>query len=259
MRPILIIAGLMCALAAAAQTKLKPPLTAEQIIEKSIEASGGRKAMEQLTSTMAKGTLEIVAPGDDHDHAAEFVPHPEPPKMHSTMEFYAKAPNKRLIVTNIDGFGEIRQGFDGSVGWNQTPQGITEITGEALEGIRREAVFNGALKWREMYPKAELKGKEKVGGRDAYVILLTPASGKPVTHYVDAETFLMVGQSGTVDTPQGTLDIRTEMSDYRDIGNGVKAPFQLRQTMAVGQVHITMTEMKGNVAIEDSKFAKPAN
>ncbi len=259
MRPILIIAGLMCALAAAAQNKSKPPLTAEQIMEKSIEASGGRKAMEQLTSTMAKGTLEIVAPADSHDHAAELVPHPEPPKMHSTMEFYAKAPNKRLIVTNIDGFGEIRQGFDGAVAWNQTPQGITEITGEALESIRREAVFNGALKWREMYPNVELKGKEKVGGRDAYVILLTPAPGKPVTHYVDAETFLMVGQSGTVDTPQGPLDIRTEMSDYRDIGNGVKAPFQLRQTMAVGQVVITMTEMKGNVAIEDAKFAKPAN
>lgn len=258
MRPILIVAGLACAFIAVAQNKSKPPLTAEQIMEKSIEASGGRKAMEQLTSTMAKGTMEIGAP-DGHDHAAELVPHPEPSKMRSAVELYTKVPNKRLIVTNIDGFGQIRQGFDGTVGWNQTPQGVAEITGEALESIRRQAVFNGALKWREMYPNIELKGKEKIAGQDAYVILLTPASGNPVAQYIDAETFLMVGQSGTVDTPQGTVEIRTEMSDYRDIGNGVKAPFRLKQTMAIGEVTITMTEMKGNAEIDDAIFAKPAN
>ncbi len=259
MRTMLITAGLMCAFVAAAQNKPKPQLTAGQIIEKSIEASGGRKAMEQIRSTMAKGTLEIVPPADDHDHANELVPHPEPPKMHSTIEFYAKAPNKRLIVTNIEGFGEIRQGFDGSVAWNQTPQGISEVTGEALENIRREAVFNSALKWRDLYPKVELKGREKVLGRDAYVLLLTPASGKPVTQYCDAETFLIVAQSGTVDTQQGPVDMRTEMSDYRDIGNGVKAPFQLRQMMPVGEVRTTMTEMKNNVEIDDALFAKPTN
>ncbi len=258
MRSILMTA-LACALVAAAQNEPNPQLTAEQIIEKSIEACGGRKAMEQLTSTMAKGTLEIAAPADDHDHAAELVPHPEPPRMHSTIEFYAKAPNKRLIVTNIDGVGEIRQGFDGAVAWNQTPQGVTEVTGDALESLRREAVFNSALKWRELFQKAELKGKEKVGGREAYVIVLTPASGKPVTQYCDTETFLLVGQSGIVETAQGPIDIRTEMSDYRDIGNGVKAPFRLKQTMPVGQVFITMTEMKNNVEIDDAKFSKPAN
>jgi hypothetical protein len=258
MRPVLMTA-LACALVAAAQDKPKRQPTAEQIIEKSIEASGGRKAMEELTSTVAKGTLDIAAPADDHDHAAELVPHPEPPKMRSTIEFYAKAPNKRLIVTNIEGFGEIRQGFDGSVAWNQTPQGVSEVTGEALESIRREAVFNSALRWRELFQKAELKGKEKVAGREAYVILLTPASGKPVTQYCDAETFLLVGQSGTVETAQGPIDIRTEMSDYRDIGNGVKAPFKLKQMMPVGQVLITMSEMRNNVEIDDAIFSKPAN
>jgi hypothetical protein len=259
MRFTLITAGVVCAFVAAAQNRPKPQLTAGQIMEKSIEASGGRKAMEQITSTMAKGTLEIVPPADTHDHAAELVPHPEPPRMHSTIEFYAKAPNKRLIVTDIEGFGEIRQGFDGTVAWNKTPQGISEVTGEALEAIRREAVFNSALKWRELYPKVELKGKEKINGRDAYVLLLSPASGKPVTQYCDTETFLIVAQSGTVDTAQGPMDIRTEMSDYRDIGNGVKAPFRLRQLMPAGEVLTTMTEMKNNVEIDDAMFAKPAN
>lgn len=258
MLPILIIAGVMC-LVEAAQDMPAPPLTAEQVLEKSIEASGGRKAMEQLTSTMAKGILEIIAPHHDHDQAAELVPHHKPPKMLGTMEFYAKAPNKRLIVTNIEEVGESRQGFDGTVGWNWTPEGVSEITGQALESMRREAVFNGALKWREMYPKVELKGKEKIGGRDAYTILLTPESGRPLTQYIDAETFLMAGQSGMVDTEQGPVAVRTEMSDYRDIGNGVKVPFRLKQVMSLGHLVITMTEVKGNVAIDDAKFAKPAN
>ncbi|HOL72173.1 MAG TPA: hypothetical protein PLA43_01740 [Bryobacteraceae bacterium] len=257
MLPTLILAGVLCLVGAAQNTPT--PLTAEQILEKSIEASGGRKAMEELTSTVAKGILEIIAPHHDHDDAGGLVPHEEPAKMLGTMELYAKAPNKRLVITNIEGVGEIRQGFDGRVGWNQTPEGITEITGEALENMRREAVFNGALKWREMYPKAELKGKEKIGGRDTYAILLTPKSGRPLIQYIDTETFLMAGQSGTVDTEQGPVAVRTEMSDYRDIGNGVKVPFRLKQVMTLGHFVITMTEVKANVPIDDAKFAKPAN
>jgi hypothetical protein len=35
-----------------------------------------------------------------------------------------------------------------------------------------------------------LKGKQKLGDRAVYVVELTPAEGKPLTHYYDVETFL---------------------------------------------------------------------
>lgn len=249
MRAMIVMTSLVWALTAAAQNTPKPAaeakkadLTAEQVIEKSIEAGGGRQAMEKLSSTVAKGTVEMQAQG-----------------MHATIEFYAKAPNKRLIVTNIEGFGEIKQGFDGKVGWTEVPsRGVMELSGEQLAAAQRESTFNAALKWRELFPTAEMTGREKVGDRPVYVLRLTPVSGKPVTQYIDAETFMLLRQASSQDTQQGSMDISVDFSDYRDIGNGIKAPFLLKQTLPVGEVTIKMTEMKNNAEIDEAKFAKPA-
>ena len=241
MRTLLCTAGLAWALSGAAQQQAQPSLTAEQIVEKSIEASGGRKALEKVASMVVEGLM-----GTESD------------ELHNAVKYYAKAPNKRLIVMTFAAAGEMRQGFDGKAGWIQMPgEAPAELTGEQLAGAGREAVFNEALKWRELYPKAELKGQEKVGGREAYAIELTPAAGKPVTHFFDAETFLLVRQMGNFETPQGAMDIRVELSDYRDVGGGVKWPFLTRQVMPVGEVIMRITELKLNAAIDDAVFAKP--
>jgi len=216
--------------------------TAEQIIEKSIEASGGRKILGKLTSTVAKGSMEI---GEQHTH--------------STLEVYTKAPNKRLIVTSIEGFGEVRQGYDGQVAWTQDPsRGLRVLEGAELADAQREATFNAELKWRDLYSKVELTGKEKVGDREAYVLRLTPSSGKPLTRYYDAENFLVLRQIMTRETPQGPVEIQVDLSDYRDIGGGVIGPFKIKQTMpVVGEILMTITEAKNNLEIDDARFAKP--
>jgi outer membrane lipoprotein-sorting protein len=219
----------------------KPGLTAEQIIDKSIKATGGRAAMEKLVSTYAKGTMEFTAQ-----------------ETHGVMEFYAKAPNKQLAIMNLESVGEVRQGFDGQVAWGQDPTGqIIEISGASLDDTKRRAVFNPSLKWRELYPKAELQGEDTVGDRKAYVVRLTATDGKPVTRYYDTETFLLLREKGTHETPQGPMDITADFSDYRDVG-GVKAPFSIRQSLPVGEIVINISEMKNNIEIDDAKFSKPA-
>jgi hypothetical protein len=226
---------LLCTLSCAAQT-------AEQIIEKSIAATGGRAAMEKVTSMASKGLMGVSAR-----------------QMRNTVEFYAKAPNKRLSVMFFEGVGEMRQGFDGTVAWTQMPmEEAIEVTGAQLAGVKREAVFNPALKWRELFPKAEMKGVEKAGDRQMYAIVLTPSTGKTVAQYYDTETFLLVRQSGNFETPQGPMDVSVEFSDYRDIGGGVKTPFRIRQVTPMGDVFMKITEMKANAEIDDAKFAKPA-
>jgi outer membrane lipoprotein-sorting protein len=214
--------------------------TAEQIIEKSIQASGGRKVLEKLTSTVARGMMEI---GEQH--------------VHSTLEVYTKAPNKRLIVTSIEGFGEVRQGYDGQVAWSEDPsRGLRLLEGAELADAQREATFNAELKWRELYSKVELTGKQKVGEREAYVLRLTPSSGKPLTRFYDAENFLVLRQISTRETPQGPLEIQVDLFDYRDIGGGVKGPFKIKQTMpVVGEILITVTEAKNNAEIDDARFS----
>ncbi len=242
MRVVMIAAAMAWAGIAGAQEPGKPAgMTAEQVIEKAIQASGGREAIEKLTSTVAKGTADITWAG-----------------ISASTEFYAKAPDKQMTITTLEGYGQVRQGFDGKVAWIENPEsGLQELTGEMAEQAKRQAVFNAPLKWRELYPKAELKGKEKVGDRDAWVLVLTSTAGKTVTQYVDAENFLMLRQLMTQQTSQGEMELQADMSDYREV-SGVKVPFLIKQTLPPGDIIIKFTELQNNVPIDDAKFAKPS-
>jgi NAD(P)-dependent dehydrogenase (short-subunit alcohol dehydrogenase family) len=64
MRFVIIAAAMAWAGIAGAQEAATPgAMTAEQLIEKMLQASGGRAAMEKLTSTVGKGTAEITWAG----------------------------------------------------------------------------------------------------------------------------------------------------------------------------------------------------
>ena len=196
----------------------------------------------KMTSLVNTGTVDIVAMGGK-----------------ATTTMYTKAPDKSLTVTVVEGYGEIKEGYDGKIGWRQEPQrGLVDLSGDELAAARRDAQFNGDLKWKELYPKAEVTGKEQVAGRDCWVLKLTPTEGKPVVRYYDAETFLVAKVVMTVDTPQGPADVPVELSDWRDIGNGVKGPYTVKVTVpGIGELITKYTETKYNVQIDDAKFAKP--
>jgi hypothetical protein len=219
------------------------PLTADQIIEKSIEATGGRDALAKMTSTVSKGVMQIAGREE-----------------HSIIEFYAKAPDKRLIVTNIEGFGETRQGFDGIVAWRQDPTGaVFELKGADLAAARAEAAFNPMLQWRYFYQSAVLKGKTRIGGRDAWAIVFAGKNSPPAVRYYDAETWLLVRQDLKVETAGGLLDATVTLSDYRDAGGGVQAPFTMKQTIPrIGEITIRMSEIRNNAELDDAIFSKPS-
>jgi Protein of unknown function (DUF620) len=244
MRLALLATAVVWTLTAYAQDAPKASITPDEIMEKSIQASGGREAMMKLTSLAGSGTMDIVSMGAK-----------------ATTEVYAKAPDKRLTVTKVEGYGEIKEGYDGKIAWSMEPQnGLVELSGDRLAAARRDAQFNGELRWKELYPKAEVTGKEQVAGRDCWVLKLTPTEGKPVVRYYDAETFLMAKVVVSADTPQGPAEIPVEFSDWRDIGNGVKGPYTMKVTVpGVGELITKYTEMKFNVEIDDAKFGKPAN
>jgi len=240
MRKVLAL-SLLAACAFAQETAKKPSLTAEEIMEKHIEALGGRARREKNTSSVSKGTLVLSAQN-----------------IEATMQIYQKAPNKRLMVTTIPGYGEMKSGFDGQVAWSQAPnQEPKELEGAQAANAKRDAIFNNELHWRETYPKLELGKMAKSGGRQFYVIKATPKDGPSRTIYYDAETFLVDRIEATIESPQGTVNMKSLLSDYRDV-DGLKSPFEMKQVLPTGDITFKLTEIKYNVEIDDAMFAKPA-
>ncbi len=222
----------------------KPPAaepTVDQILDKYIQAIGGRQAIEKISSRVTKGTFEVSTMGLKGD-----------------LEIYAKAPNKMLTIQNIAGVGLIVDGYDGKIAWSQNPMmGLREKSGAELAAVVRSSDILAPIKTRTAYSKLELKGKEKIGNRETYVILATPAEGAVVKMYFDTETGLIARTSSEFETPQGSIPIDTTVEDYRDV-DGVKMPFISRQETPMGSAVIKLTEVKHNVAIDDVKFNKPS-
>jgi hypothetical protein len=235
-RTLLLLLG-AAFLAPAAQDTL----SVDELIEKHIAAVGGREALSKVSSVVMTGSFELPAMGAS-----------------GTITIYQKAPNKRLSVINIDGFGEIFQGFDGERGFSISPMGSIDMTGQMLEDAKRDATMHAELHLKELYPKIEVKGKGKAGDRDAWIVVMTPEKGNPVTAWFDAETFLMLKTSGVRVTDQGEAEIESEFGDFREVPEtGMKAPHLIRQKLPVGEVILRITDIKANVDIPDSKFAKP--
>ena len=230
---------------APAQTPAAKPAanlpSAEQIVNKYVQASGGKAAIEKITSRRATGTFELPAMG-----------------VSAPVEMYAKAPNKTVLTIDIAGFGAIQRGYNGTVGWDVNPQtGNRELSGGELAQMKLGADFYRDTRLMQLFPKMTVKGVEKVNGSDAYVVEGTSADGITETMYFDTQSGLIVRSDVEADSPQGKMKVSSFPSDYRDV-DGVKIPFTIKQSTPTLEFTIKLDSVKHNVPIDDAKFNKPA-
>jgi hypothetical protein len=217
-------------------------LTAEQILDKAVDMSGGRAAYEKHSSLVLKGNFSIPAQS-----------------LSGTIEVFSKAPNMTYARTTIPGIITQTEVFDGTNGWSKDSMtGLRTKTASELAVARRSSVFNADLKWRELWKGVELVGRNKVGERDAYVVKFIPKDGEgsAQTNYYDAESFLLLRSDLVQESPMGTMPVTTLFSDYRPVG-GIKTPFSIEYQTSLMTMTMTVTEVNYDVAIEDSMFVKP--
>ncbi len=74
--------------------------TVDQILDKYVQALGGRDAITKLTTLTMKGSISNPSTGET-----------------GTVEIYMKAPNKRLALINIYAEGLDERGYNGKAGW----------------------------------------------------------------------------------------------------------------------------------------------
>jgi photosynthetic reaction center cytochrome c subunit len=221
--------------------------TADQILDKYLQAIGGAQALAKLTSFTAKGTYE----GFDSDFAK--VP----------VDIYAKGPNQRALVAHMVS-GDSSTVYDGREAWHAAPRDLSPLpmiplVGADLTGARVDAqlAFPAAIKqlltgWRADFPPVTID--------DTPVFVIQGTTDRvPVKLYFDKMSGLLVRQTRYAPTVVGTVPLHVTYSDYRDVaGVGVKMPFTLQMTWVDGQYTIHLDSVQPNVTIDAARFAKPA-
>src|SRR5208337_887107 len=94
--------------------------TAEQLLDKYVQAAGGAAAIEKITSRVMKGTIDFGG-------------------MSMPIDIYAKDPEKRISFTHTPG-GDSVTAFNGHEGWLGMPgRPMREMRGNDLDGAAIEA------------------------------------------------------------------------------------------------------------------------
>ena len=223
--------------------------TADEIIEKSIAAMGGRAALEKIKTRQMTGELSIGTPAGD---------------IAGTLEMYGAVPNKQRTVIKADlsafGAGQmtIDQRFDGTTGYAiDTMQGNREITGTQLENMKAQGFPHPFLSYKANGMSVKLGAKEQILGKDMYLLTFEPTAGLPIKQYVDATTFLPARTIITADVPQmGRMEQMIDPSDYRAI-DGVQVAHKMVLSNAMQSITMTIKKVENNVALDEKMFVKP--
>jgi photosynthetic reaction center cytochrome c subunit len=220
--------------------------SADQVLDKYVQALGGAQRLASITSVTGKGLYE------GFDTEGDKFP----------VEVYAKAPNQRTTIVHLRAGDNIRT-YDGRNAWNTSagtllPVPVFMLTGGDLEGAKLDASLSfpqqikQTLKdWRTGFPSTMIDDK------DVDVVQGSNADNTPVKFYFEKKTGLLLRQVRYTDTALGLNPTQVDYADYRDV-SGVKMPFRLTVTWTDGRSTIVFSELRANVAIDAARFAKPA-
>ncbi|PWU08114.1 MAG: hypothetical protein C5B51_08415 [Terriglobia bacterium] len=218
--------------------------TADDILNRYIQALGGAQRLAALTTFAAKGTAE----GFDTYHGKV------------AMELFAKAPGQRALIVHTQN-GDGATICDGRTAWITGPDRPLPVLqlapGGDLDGARLDAqlAFPGNIRqaltqWRAGFPAATIDDRE-------FQVIQGTAGNSRVKLFFDKESGLLARQVRYENTVVGLVPAQVDYSDYREVA-GVKIPFQWVVTWTDGRSTFRFTEVQPNVAVDPAKFSKPA-
>ena len=213
---------------------------ARLVIDRHIQAIGGRAAILAHKSTHAVGTIAMPATG-----------------ITGPIDVYAAAPDKSFVKISLGGVGDLLEGFDGTHGWTLQPMmGPMLKQGKELAEKKFDSDYYSDLHEPERYASMKTVEKTTFEGRPCYKVSLVRKDGGEEIEYYDAETRLRIGTVQTRETPMGAITATQVLSDYKKFG-GLLLPTTMKQTaMGVEQLlKVTSVEFD-NVA--PSTFDLPA-
>ena len=213
--------------------------TADEILNKYVQAVGGVAALEKINSRVEKGTINFG-------------------QQQMPVEVVTKAPNKRVSVVHTPN-GDNITAFDGHAGWvgNPGPRPPRDMSAPENEAFGFDSTFYLPTELKKMFAQFRVRpATDKIGGHDVMQLIGVNPGKPPMRLFFDKESGLLVRSIRYADTPLGRNPTQVDYADYR-AQDGVKVPFQWTVARPQGRFTIQVTELQQNVPVDDKKFEKP--
>jgi hypothetical protein len=217
--------------------------TADQILDKYLQALGGAQRVAAITSISGKGSYRAY---DDFQL--------------SPLEIYAKAPDQRTTIQHSP-YGDMTITYDGKNAWMAAPRDIrpfpvVQYSGGNLDGAHVDAILEFPGRLKQALTNWTVGPESSVGDQDVQIVQATLPSGFLVKLYFDTATGLLVRSVRYSNSPVGRVPVRVDYSDYRAV-SGVKVPFKWETTWTDGRTVFQLDSVQANTPVDAPRFAKP--
>jgi len=246
---VLATASCLASAAATTQGDVTAPasaaLTAEQIVDRSVEVRGGLEAWRKITTLIWAGHLESAR------SAAPSVPFQLEEKRPGKSRFEISDPSHRSLRV-----------FDGTRGWKMKlgEDGRPDVKQFTAQEVRYALAAPGLegplIDFRARGSTVELEGTEELEGHATYRIGVRLATGERQTVWVDAKSFLEDRYDRTAYSTTGapgTVTVRVR--DYKEV-EGLAVPSVIEISGAAGGApdRMVIERVALNPPIDDREF-----
>jgi len=238
-RFLLALAGLAaCAVPASAQT-------ADEIVAKFIKTVGGMERIRAVKSLRRTGKFN----GGGGFEAVVVEENKRPGFV-----------RQEFSIQGLTGV----TAYDGRSGWKIEPwngkKDAEPLGEEEMRGIVEDSDLDGPLvNYKEKGVRVEYVGTDEVEGSDAYKLKVTLPSGDVRLYYMDTDYYVPIKVESKRMIRGAEVESETLLGDYKEV-NGWYLPFSVESGPKGSQnkAKVTYEKIEANVAIDDSRFVKPA-
>ncbi|WP_336516624.1 hypothetical protein [Pollutibacter soli] len=214
--------------------------TADEVLNKHIEAIGGKAKVAGVTSVKTDITMQVM--GNDAPSSTVIL-------VGKGFKSEAEFQGQKIVQIITD-----------KGGWAMNPMAgssdLQPIPDDQYKNAKEQIYFTPFLDYAAQGAKVELAGTEKVGDKDAFKIKYTSKDGIVTSYLFDPTSYYLVKTVKTGEMMGQSVEVSTTYSDFKKTDYGVVIPYKTDIDLG-GQFQLAYVTKKAefNSAVDPAIFA----
>jgi hypothetical protein len=197
-----------------ASTAKATNMSATDVVNNYIKAVGGEAAIKKVNTVLMNMDMSVQG---------------------MTLDAVQKVmnPNKEMMEVRMNGNVVMKDMFDGTTGYQMQGPNKRDMDAKDIADKKAKKNIVDQLNYKDPGYKLEMKGIEKVNGKDAYKIIVTSPSGKSTAEYYDVNTAFLLKQETSSVSSGMDLSQTVQFDNYTKVSD-VLFPFTMNLTVQAG-------------------------
>jgi len=217
--------------------------TADEVINKHIDAIGGKEKIKGINSIATEGVISVM--GNEAPVTITIL-------------------NGKGFKSEVDFNGQkIVQALTDKEGWSINPMAgssdAQKIPDEQYQASKDQLFVGGPLfDYASKGYKVNLAGRDTVGNVNAYKLTVSGGDNNTATYYIDPNTYYIVKMVRNINMNGQEGEIATTFSDYKKTDYGYVIPYSTEITMPQGfTLSSTVKKVDINKEVDPKIFEMP--